>query len=122
MIKLSGLVTLPAIHRVGRNNIVEDAEPEVDPENPSPEEEGRMSKAKLMSVHKNAAEVYNMIGDNENLEPWVQDKITKAADYINSVYNHLQYEKNRPAAIGQGGGSPAQRDSGMDTTRTVRTV
>lgn len=122
MIKLSGLVTLPAINIVGKTSIEENNPPEMDPENPQPEEEGRMSKAKLMSVYKGASEIYNMLGDNENLEPWVQDKITKAADYISSVLSHMQYEKSKPASIGQGDGAPSQAPDGKDTTRTVRTV
>jgi len=33
-----------------------------------------------------------MIEENDELEGWVQAKITKAADYIASVYHHLEYE------------------------------
>jgi hypothetical protein len=32
-----------------------------------------------------------MIQDTDNLEPWVQSKITKASDYINSVRNYMEY-------------------------------
>ena len=37
-----------------------------------------------------------MLADDENLEPWVQDKITKAADYIKSAFESLTYEKDNP--------------------------
>ena len=34
-----------------------------------------------------------MIKDGENLEGWVASKITKAADYINTVHDYMMYEK-----------------------------
>jgi hypothetical protein len=33
-----------------------------------------------------------MIGEDQELEGWVQAKITKAADYIASVYHYMEYE------------------------------
>lgn len=69
--------------------------------------EGRMAKSDLLALHKQAGELYNMLGDNEELEGWVQSKITLAADYIGAVYNNLQYEKSKPLSIGTGMGAPA---------------
>ena len=34
-----------------------------------------------------------LIHEGEELEGWVQAKITKAADYIESVKHYLEYEK-----------------------------
>ena len=48
-----------------------------------------------------------MLSDNEELEAWIQSKITKASDYINAAYNYLQYEKNKANTIGNGEGTPA---------------
>lgn len=73
--------------------------------------EGEMAKAQLLSLHKQTGELYNMLGDNEELEGWVQDKLTKASDYINSVYNNMQYEKKKPASVGSGDGVPADKDT-----------
>lgn len=72
--------------------------------------EGEMAKAQLLSLHKQAGELYNMLGDGEELEGWVQDKLTKASDYINSVFNNMQYEKNKPASVGSGDGVPADKE------------
>jgi hypothetical protein len=72
--------------------------------------EGHMAKADLLSIHKKAGELYNMIGENENLEGWVQAKITKAAEYINAIHNSLQYEKTKPMSLGNGDGSPADAE------------
>jgi hypothetical protein len=69
--------------------------------------EGQMAKADLLAIHKNAKEIYNMLGDNEELEGWVQSKITKAAEYMNAVYNNMNYEKNKPGSLGDGEGVPA---------------
>jgi hypothetical protein len=69
--------------------------------------EGPMAKAQLMSLQKQAAELFNMIGDNDNLEGWVQDKISKASDYMNSVYQSMQYEKTNAKSMGAGDGVPA---------------
>lgn len=71
--------------------------------------EGSMAKADLLALHKQAGELYNMIGEDEQLEGWVQSKITKAADYISSVYNNMQYEKSKPNSVGNGMGAPAEK-------------
>lgn len=77
--------------------------------------EGPMAKAQLMSLQKQAAELFNMVGDNDNLEGWVQDKISKASDYMNSVYQSMQYEKTNAKGLGAGDGIPA--DSTMKESK-----
>lgn len=72
--------------------------------------EGIMAKADLLAIHKKAGELYNMIREDEELEGWIQSKITKAADYVNAVHNHLSYEKTKPMSIGSGMGTPADTD------------
>jgi hypothetical protein len=37
----------------------------------------------------NAQELLDMLGEDEEIEAWVQSKITKAADYISSVRNYM---------------------------------
>ena len=37
--------------------------------------------------------LHNILEDDENLEPWVQEKIAIAASMIQSVANYLEYEK-----------------------------
>lgn len=78
-------------------------------DNSEDDHEGSMAKADLLAIHKQAGELYNMIGEGEQLEGWVQSKITKAADYISSVYNNMQYEKNKPNSVGSGMGAPADK-------------
>jgi hypothetical protein len=40
-------------------------------------------------------EIDQLIHDGQELEGWVQSKITKAADYIASVKHYLEYNKSR---------------------------
>ena len=58
--------------------------------------EGAMAKGELKMIASRAQEILGMLGDNSQLEGWVQSKITKAEDYINSVYDYL---KTNPDAI-----------------------
>ena len=58
-----------------------------------PDHEASMAKGELYNVVKNAKELFHMIKDGENLEGWVASKITRAADYINSVHDYMMYEK-----------------------------
>lgn len=81
--------------------------------------EGSMAKADLLAIHKQAGELYNMLGENEELEGWVQSKITKAADYINSVYNNMQYEKNKPKSVGNGMGTPADGETPINESEQL---
>ncbi len=51
--------------------------------------EGEMSRSELKSMIANAQELLDMLGEDEEIEAWVQSKITKAADYISSVRNYM---------------------------------
>ena len=57
--------------------------------------EVQMARAELYKVAKYAIKLHDMlknVSEQEGLEGWVQSKITKAADYIGSVYHHMDYE------------------------------
>ena len=54
--------------------------------------EGAMAKADLHKLANYSIKLFKQIEDNQQLEGWVQAKITKAADYIASVYHYLEYE------------------------------
>jgi transposase-like protein len=63
------------------------ATPDFDSDN-----EGAMAKADLFKLAKYSLKLFKQMDDNEQLEAWVQAKITKAADYVASVYHYLEYE------------------------------
>jgi hypothetical protein len=106
MIRLTGLVELRPVGSLKReaspDNVADSDTPPAD----SGDESG-MAKAQLMKLSKQSSELYNMIGDGEELEAWVQDKVSKASDYMNSVHSHMQYQKNKANTIGNGDGAPA---------------
>jgi hypothetical protein len=55
--------------------------------------EVEMARSDLFSAAKNAKQVYEMIADvseDEGLEGWVQEKIIKANDYLNTVREYLE--------------------------------
>jgi hypothetical protein len=73
-----------------------------------PDHEASMAKGELYNVVKNAKELFHMIQDGENLEGWVASKITRAADYINTVHDYMMYEKQYNESIADESG-PASR-------------
>lgn len=54
--------------------------------------EGAMAKADLYKLANYSYKLFKMLDGNQQLEGWVQAKITKAADYIASVYHYMEYE------------------------------
>jgi len=60
--------------------------------------EGAMSKKELFHMSQKAGQLHDMLADDEELEPWVQAKVTKAASMVAAVFDHLMYEK-RPGHI-----------------------
>ena len=58
--------------------------------------EGEMVKRSLHFMSQQASQLHDIIKDDENLEPWVQNKITKAADYLKSAFEAVKYDKDNP--------------------------
>jgi hypothetical protein len=59
--------------------------------------EVQMARADLYKLAKYSIKLHEMlkgVSEAEGLEGWVQAKITKASDYISSVYHHLEYDEN----------------------------
>jgi len=72
-----------------------DADMGADPgaEGPHGDQEGAMAKQELIKLANYATNLQEHIEDDEQLEAWVQSKITIAATNIASVYHYLAYEK-----------------------------
>ena len=64
--------------------------------------EAKMARADCYKLAKYSAKLFSMIEEGEELDGWVQAKITKASDYISSVYHYLEYEKMAENRIEQG--------------------
>lgn len=57
--------------------------------------EVQMARADLYKIAKYAIQLHDMlknVSEEQGLEGWQQAKITKAADYIGSVYHNLDYD------------------------------
>lgn len=60
---------------------------------PNPDDhEAAMARADLYKLANYSMKLFKMIHDGDQLEGWVQAKVTKAADYIASVYHFMEYE------------------------------
>lgn len=79
-------------------------EAEIEPKN-HPDHEVSMAKADLYRAANTAIEIHKLlktVSEQQGLEGWVQAKITKAADYLQSVHNYLDYEMRFEEVADQG--------------------
>lgn len=56
------------------------------------DKEGDMMKNQLRQICSANEKLMSMVGDDDNLPEWVQNKVTKATDYIRSVRDYLEAE------------------------------
>ena len=72
----------------------------------NPNDDSDMAKIQLLQVAEYANELLHMIEDGQQLDAWIQAKITKISDYIGTVKHYLEgeeyldgeYRKDHPAA------------------------
>jgi hypothetical protein len=57
--------------------------------------EGGMAKSQMLKMKKYAVALCDMIEDESQLESWVQAKLTKASDYMSSVFHYLDYQRSK---------------------------
>lgn len=57
--------------------------------------EGGMAKSQMLKMKNYAKALCDMIDDESQLEAWVQAKLTKASDYMSSVYHYLDYQQTK---------------------------
>jgi len=58
-----------------------------------PDDESSMAKAQLKSIQSNTSRLMDIIQDDEQLDAWVQSKLTKAEDYLDAVAGYLESEE-----------------------------
>lgn len=51
-----------------------------------------MARSELLKAAEYATKLFNHLENLDNLEGWTASKITKAADYLSSVYHALEYD------------------------------
>ena len=85
------LIIVPGQGRSRKTGLIKHGESRLD-------HEVEMAKSDLFSAAKNAKKVYEMIQDvseEEGLEGWVQEKIIKANDYLNTIREYLEGKQLR---------------------------
>lgn len=59
--------------------------------------EGSMAKTQLRTMIDAAQALHDMLGDDENMPEWVQGKITKATDYIDTARDYMKSQAKEEA-------------------------
>jgi hypothetical protein len=59
------------------------------------DDEGRMAKSEMYKMKRYVDKLSAMLDDGAQLPAWVQSKLTKASDYMSSVFHYLEYEALR---------------------------
>ena len=70
--------------------------------NQHPDHEVQMARSDLYRAANSSMKLHQMlkgVNERQGLEGWVQAKITKAADYLESVYHYLDYEMKNPSEL-----------------------
>lgn len=71
--------------------------------------EGEMAKTELRAMCDKADKLANMLSDDQQLEAWLQSKISKAKDYIDAVYDYMVY-RDKPT-VAAAPAMPTQSDA-----------
>lgn len=84
--------------------------------------EGSMAKENLYKIAKYAQNMMDLIGDTDDLEPWLEEKIAVASYIMDTVGHHLEY-KAEMGGHGQGdemmGGEYPEQDDGGDEAYVI---
>tara|TARA_R110000824_G_scaffold247589_1_gene436631 strand:- start:1736 stop:2056 length:321 start_codon:yes stop_codon:yes gene_type:complete len=78
------------VMKISKKRIIEIIKEEID--HSRIDNEGDMAKNQLYHIARNAMMLHDSLKEEDQLEGWVQSKITKAADYMKAVADYLEYE------------------------------
>jgi hypothetical protein len=65
------------------------------------DQEGDMAKDDLETIVRAARRLTGMLDDNENMPEWVQSKINKAADYVDTAADYIESNQDDQVAEGE---------------------
>jgi hypothetical protein len=57
--------------------------------------EGGMAKQKLFHMSQQAQQLHDMLADDQELEGWVQDKISSASKDLRAIFDHIVYSATK---------------------------
>ena len=64
--------------------------------------EGSMAKTQLRTMIDAAQALHDMLEDDENMPEWVQGKITKATDYIDTARDYMKSQEKEKGQVDEG--------------------
>ena len=91
---------------------VEDVAPDHDGDGMGPDDGGRslgnggksrMSRQQLHKIAEYSVELWNLLGDEDEIPEWCQSKIAVMADAIGKVKHHLEYKIEKPLNLSLAG-------------------
>ena len=72
--------------------------------------DNRPLKSYIMTIHKLASELYNILDDTEDPEEWVMEKVKGASSAMSAIHGHISYAKDKVEALeGTLGEKPQER-------------
>ena len=87
-----------------------------------PDHEGKMAKRQVFGIVNDASQIDAMLMDDQQLDGWIQSKLTKAADYLSAVKKYLEYDLARspmPALEERGGEKEVPLETFLDLEKQV---
>ena len=86
--------------------------------------EGKMAKYDVKEIAQDAMDVFKMIDEDDDLPEWLEAKITKAADYMNSVKDYLTHHMNEGVKLKRkkAGGNKYRYTALIDTEYSLNNV
>ena len=98
-----------------KNINIKDVEALEEDDHLDPNDESDMAKVQLANVIHYAQELLTMIKDGQQLDAWVQSKLTIAFDYIDSVKHYLEGEDYLAATEAPAEEEPIAEEEDYDT-------
>ena len=90
--------------------------------NKKPDHEGKMAKRQVFGIVNDASQIDAMLMDDQQLDGWIQSKLTKAADYLSAVKKYLEYDLARspmPALEERAGEKEVPLETFLDLEKQV---
>jgi len=86
--------------------------------------EGDMAKSELNAIADMSKKMSSKMKDDDQLEAWVQSKITKAKDYIRAAHDNMMYDKTKDVNESElpltGGSGPTAKEARRASEREGR--
>ena len=57
--------------------------------------EGGMAKQKLFHMGQQAQQLHDLLADDQELEGWIQDKVSSAAKDLRAIFDHVVYNATK---------------------------